>query len=108
MTRTLFGSTVVAFLLCLFLTHAASAQTIVTGGFSGTITDPTGAIVPEANLTLTNTSTGENFVTTSTATGGYAFSLLKPGDYALVVKKMASRPPREKFPCFWARTSQST
>ena len=87
MTRTLFGTTVVEFLLCLFLTHAASAQTIVTGGFSGTITDPTGAIVPEANLTLTNTSTGENFVTTSTATGGYAFSLLKPGDYALVVKK---------------------
>jgi hypothetical protein len=87
MTKTLFGSTVVAILLCLFLTCTASAQTIVTGGFSGTITDPTGAIVPEATLTLTNSSTGESFVSTSTATGGYAFSLLKPGDYALVIKK---------------------
>jgi len=87
MTKTLSGSTVVAILLCLFLTCTASAQTIVTGGFSGTITDPTGAIVPEATLTLTNSSTGESFVSTSTATGGYAFSLLKPGDYALVIKK---------------------
>jgi len=48
MTKTLFGSIVVAILLCLFLTCTASAQTIVTGGLSGTITDPTGAIVPEA------------------------------------------------------------
>ena len=87
MTKMLFGNIVVAILLCLFLTCTASAQTIVTGGFSGTITDPTGAIVPEATLTLTNPSTSENFVTTSTSTGGYAFSLLKPGDYNLVVKK---------------------
>src|SRR6516225_6421992 len=87
MTKTLFGSTVLAILLCLILTCTASAQTIVTRGFSGTITDPTGAIVPEATLTLTNSSTGESFVSTSTATGGYAFSLLKPGDYALVIKK---------------------
>ena len=87
MTKMFFGSTVVAILLCLFLTCTASAQSIVTGGFSGTITDPTGAIVPEANLTLTNSSTGENFVTTSTSTGGYTFSLLKPGDYNLAVKK---------------------
>jgi len=87
MTQMFFGNIVVAILLCLFLTCTASAQTIVTGGFSGTITDPTGAIVPEATLTLTNSSTGENFVTTSTSTGGYAFSLLKPGDYNLVVKK---------------------
>ena len=87
MTKTLFGSTVLAILLCLILTCTASAQTIVTRGFSGTITDPTGAIVPEATLTLTNSSTGESFVSTSTATGGYAFSLLKSGDYTLVIKK---------------------
>jgi len=87
MTKTLFGSTVLGILLCLILTCTASAQTIVTRGFSGTITDPSGAIVPEATLTLTNSSTGESFVSTSTATGGYAFSLLKPGDYTLVIKK---------------------
>ena len=73
MTRMFFGSTGIAILLCLFLTCPASAQTIVTGGFSGTITDPTGGIVPDVTLTLTNSSTGENFATTSTPTGGYAF-----------------------------------
>ena len=90
MTKTLFGRIVDAILLCLFLTCTASAQTIVTVGFSGTVTDPTGAIVPEANLTLTNSSTGESFVSTSTATGGYAFSLLKPGDYTLLQTENAN------------------
>src|SRR3974390_145493 len=96
MTKTLFGSIVVAILLCLFLTCTASAQTIVTGGLSGTITDPTGAIVPEATLTLTNSSTGESFVSTSTTTGGYVFSLLKPGDYGLVVKKDGFKTTSQK------------
>ena len=96
MTKTLFGSIVVAILLCLFLTCTASAQTIVTGGLSGTITDPTGAIVPEATLTLTNSSTGESFVSTSTTTGGYVFSLLKPGDYVLVVKKDGFKTTSQK------------
>ena len=73
MTKMFFGSTGIAILLCLFLTCTASAQTIVTRGFSGTFTDPTGAIVPDVTLTLTNSSTGENFATTSTPTGGYAF-----------------------------------
>ena len=73
MTRMFFGSTGIAILLCLFLTCTASAQTIVTGGFSGTITDPTGGIVPDVTLTLTNSSTGENFVTTSIPTAAKLF-----------------------------------
>lgn len=87
MTKNLLLGSVVAVLLCLFLACVASAQTIVTGGFSGTITDPAGAIVPEATLTITSSTTGDNFTTTSSATGGYAFSLLKPGEYTLVIKK---------------------
>src|ERR1700751_2841964 len=87
MTKKLCIGSVMAVLLCLFLTCAASAQTIVTGGISGTVTDPTGAIVPDATLTLTSATTGDTFSTTSTSTGGYSFSLLKPGEYTLVVKK---------------------
>ena len=73
MTKMFFGSTGIAILVCLFLTCTASAQTIVTRGFSGTFTDPTGAIVPDVTLTLTNSSTGENFVTTSTPTAAKLF-----------------------------------
>jgi len=87
MTKKLCISSVMAVLLCLFLACAASAQTIVTGAISGTVTDPTGAIVPEATLTLTSATTGDTFSGTSTSTGGYSFSLLKPGEYTLVVKK---------------------
>jgi hypothetical protein len=65
----------------------AWAQTIVTGGFSGTITDPTGATVPSAAVSLTSETTGD---ITSSVTGGngeYVFSLLKPGEYRLIVTK---------------------
>src|SRR6201998_579983 len=78
-------------LLCLFVglvfSGSSRAQSIVTGGFGGTITDPTGAVVPDAALTLSNDATGDNFTGSSTSTGGYQFSLLKPGNYTLNVKK---------------------
>ena len=63
------------------------AQTIVTGGFSGTITDPTGATVPGAALSLSSKATGETATSATGAHGEYAFSLLKPGEYTLTVKK---------------------
>src|ERR1700747_2060628 len=87
MTKKLCIGSVMAVLLCLFLTCAASAQTIVTGGSSGPVTDPTGAIVPDATLTLTSATTGDTFSTTSTSTGGHSFSLLKPGEYTLFDKQ---------------------
>jgi len=65
---------------------ALPAQTIVTGGFSGTITDPTGATVPGATLTLTSNTTGDTYSAVSSSTGAYVFSLLKPGDYRLMAK----------------------
>jgi hypothetical protein len=65
----------------------AWAQTIVTGGFSGTITDPTGATVPGAALSLTSKAGGDTATSVTGAHGEYAFSLLKPGEYTLTVKK---------------------
>lgn len=72
--------------MCCIATRT-SAQTIVTGGFSGTITDPTGAVVPGVALSARNTATGDVYSTASTATGGYGFSLLKPGDYVVTATK---------------------
>lgn len=63
------------------------AQTIVTGGFSGTITDPTGATVPNAAASLTSEATGDIASSVTGANGEYAFSLLKPGEYTLIVTK---------------------
>src|SRR5580693_2646100 len=74
-------------LMVLVICGTAYAQTIVTGGLSGTVNDPSGASVAAAALTLTNNATADTYSTVTSAVGGYVFSLLKPGDYTLVVKK---------------------
>jgi len=51
----------------------------------GTVTDSTGAIVPGATLTITNTTTQLTRQVTSNGSGDYVFSLLKPGTYSLSV-----------------------
>ena len=73
------------------------AQTIITGGFSGTITDPTGATLPGATLTLTSNTTADTYSTVSSPTGGYVFSLLKPGDYTLTAKMEGFKTAAQKI-----------
>src|SRR5271170_3024189 len=73
------------------------AQTIVTGGFSGTITDPTGSTVPGATLTLTSNTTGDTYSTISSSIGAYVFSLLKPGDYTLTAKRDGFKTATQKI-----------
>src|SRR5579863_1271332 len=52
------------------------AQNVVTGGISGTVTDPSGAVVPNAALTLKSSATGETQQTNTGSTGLYNFALL--------------------------------
>lgn len=85
-------------LFCLLLTGSASwAQTIVTGGLNGTVTDPSGAAIASATLTLKSSATGETFSTSSSATGEYQFSLLKPGEYTLTISKDAFNTSTRKI-----------
>jgi len=51
------------------------------GGISGLITDPTGAIVPGASVTLLDQATGTKHSAVSTAAGLYSFVSLAPGNY---------------------------
>lgn len=53
----------------------------VTGALTGTVTDPSGGVVPGAAVTLTSTDTNQVRATTSGADGGYKFALLAPGTY---------------------------
>lgn len=59
----------------------ASAQTITTGALSGEVADATGAVVPNATVTVTDMSTGAAQVVTTNAEGRYTLGLLKPGHY---------------------------
>src|SRR5579884_496724 len=52
-----------------------------TGQFSGTVTDASGALIPNAKVTVTNTGTGASRVVTTDQTGTYLAPLLQPGAY---------------------------
>src|SRR5262249_31354675 len=62
-----------------------SAQTIVSGDIQGTVTDVSGAVVPNATLTATNDATNESYTSKTSGTGFYRFNLLKPGTYTIMV-----------------------
>src|SRR6266480_4885679 len=87
MNRTLF--VVVRALMCglflLFTVSVTSAQ--FKAGIQGTITDTSGALVPEAKLTLTNTETNKTQEATASMEGFYRFAGLAPGKYTLSVEK---------------------
>lgn len=60
---------------------AAYAQSAVTGGVSGVVTDATGAVVPNATVTVLNTGTDAKITVMSNAEGRYTASQLAPGTY---------------------------
>jgi hypothetical protein len=57
------------------------AQTASTGALAGTLTDPTGAVVPNVTVTVTSIDTGQSRTATTDAAGTYKVGLLPPGDY---------------------------
>jgi len=72
-------------LFCPSLINPAAAQTNISGDIAGTVTDPSGAAIAGATVTLTSKATGAGKTATSGGHGEYRFSLLEPGDYALTV-----------------------
>src|SRR6201996_9333567 len=76
-----------AYLLALFVlfTSAAFAQ-LTTADILGTVTDATGAVVPNATVVLTNVGTNEKRTTVSNSSGDYNFTLLPVGPFPLSVK----------------------
>lgn len=61
--------------------HAQSASV------SGTITDSTGAVVPNAQVTARNLATNLSRTTTSGSTGAYSITNLEVGSYEITAKK---------------------
>jgi len=58
------------------------AQT-ATGSVLGTVTDPSGAVVPGVMVTIKSLATGFTATATTTSSGTYAFPVLQPGNYVL-------------------------
>jgi len=57
----------------------------VAGTVSGVVTDPNGAVVPGATVTITNSETQQTVVTTTSSEGRYTSPVLTPGTYTVKV-----------------------
>jgi len=79
--------------LCVFLMlvlavgfgSGAFAQSTTDGAIGGTVTDPSGAVVPNASVTVTNAGTGNVVKGQSDDVGRYVVAHLQPGSYAVEV-----------------------
>ncbi|HEY1499284.1 MAG TPA: carboxypeptidase-like regulatory domain-containing protein [Acidobacteriaceae bacterium] len=60
-------------------------QASTSGTLSGTVTDPSGAVIRNATLTISQASTGFSRAVTANDSGEYTFSDLQVGNYALKV-----------------------
>jgi len=78
-----FGFTrLVELILCLLVLNAG-VQAQTTGEINGTVTDPAGAVVPGATITVTNPNTNIERTTQTNSSGVYSISALPPGEYSL-------------------------
>ena len=75
-----------ACLIILFAAISAFAQA-GRGSVSGTVTDPNGALIPGAQVTLLNHATGVSQHTVTTAAGLYTFISLNPGVYQVTASQ---------------------
>jgi len=73
-----------AFIL-LMQVSPALGQTAATGQIIGTVTDPSKAAIPQANVTVTNAATSLVRTTKTNAEGDYVVPLLPPGNYSVSV-----------------------
>ncbi len=76
-------------LLCLFVLcpTALFSQAVATGTIVGTVTDPSGAAVAGATVTLTDPSTTGSRTATTNEAGRYIFVNIPPGSYDLAISK---------------------
>jgi hypothetical protein len=59
---------------------------------TGTVRDPSSAVVPGAAVIVVNTATGVERQTMTAETGGYTVTMLQPGSYRVNVQKAGFRP----------------
>ena len=78
------AQTFIAGLVLVAATGLAHGQ-LATADILGTVTDPTGAVIPQAKVTVTNVGTQEARTALTDASGNYDFSLLPVGTYKVVV-----------------------
>jgi hypothetical protein len=75
-----------------FLASAALLVGGITGSISGTLKDPSGAVIPRVMLTLTNSLQGIHFQAMTDQNGSYTFPSLPVGRYDLKIEASGFKP----------------
>lgn len=97
----------VLLVLSLFLTGIAFSQGVQSGAIAGSVTDPSGAVIGEATVTVVNDATKnvERKVTT-TGDGLFSATLLPPGDYTVTVTKSGFKTFSQKVQVLLTETTR--
>ncbi len=100
----------IALVLALLLAMCAAApalygQSLTQGAIAGTVTDPSGAVVPNATVTIKNEQTGVAATATTNKTGYYHFSLLPPATYTLSITAPSFQQATRTVPVTIGQTS---
>ncbi len=79
---TLFAA-ILALAGCLLASSPLFAQSTTTGEIAGTVTDPSGAVLPNVTVTLKSVDKGYNQTAKTNTNGSYRFPLLAPGSFSV-------------------------
>jgi hypothetical protein len=75
------------FLLCLLFTASYVHAQVRSATITGTVTDASGAVVPDAQVTVTDTATNESVSTKTTSSGTYTVPYLATDTYNVTIMK---------------------
>src|SRR5215471_6179319 len=81
--------------ILVLLLSATITRASITGTISGIVTDPTGAVIPNVEVTAINVDTGVEHKVRTNSAGFYAFSDLPVGSYEIVVSQSGFREFRQ-------------
>jgi len=84
--RKITQSATVALAFCLSLATPPTTTAQSLAGINGVVTDQTGAVVPNAKVTITNTATNVSRTTATTSVGTYYITDLIPGTYTVKIE----------------------
>jgi hypothetical protein len=90
------GPLTILFLLVLLLLAPGADAQLYTGSVTGVVTDPSGATVPGAKVTLVDQDKGFAFTATTDSTGRYLLRSIPPGTYRISVEAANFQSQRQE------------
>jgi Carboxypeptidase regulatory-like domain/TonB dependent receptor len=85
-STTLIQTTKTVLLICLLVAIPVAMAQGVSGRIVGTVVDATGAVIPNASVTISNQDTGAVTKVTTNGNGQYRADNLRPGNYQLKIE----------------------